>query len=93
MQANETNPVGQASAWYGQALAHDTSWIVTFTPSDLEEIDAALRSVRLTSLSLPQIDRTTFPLPNLQAKLAGHLKEIESGRGFVVLRGLPVGQV
>ena len=92
MQTIETNPVVHPSAWYGHVLAHDTSGIVTLTPAELEEIDTALQSVRQRSLQLPQIDRAAFPLPTLQTKLARVLTEIEAGRGFVVLRGLPVAR-
>ena len=92
MSAIETNPVVHPSAWYGPELAADPCWIVHFSPSDLAEIDAALGSVRDRALSLPQIDRVAFPLPTLGPKLAQHLEEIRAGRGFVVLRGLPVGR-
>ena len=92
MTAVATNPVVHPSAWYGHELAADLSWIEHLSPSDLAEIDAALRGVRAQSLTLPQIDRASFPLPTLGPKLERCLEEIRSGRGFVVLRGLPVGQ-
>lgn len=34
--------------------------------------------------------RTDFPLPGLQEKLAAIGREVENGRGFALLRGLPV---
>lgn len=39
---------------------------------------------------IPGITRRDFPLPRLGAKLAAILEEIEHGRGFVLMRGLPV---
>src|SRR4029077_5948959 len=34
----------------------------------------------------------TFRLPNLAAKLQRHLNQVQHGRGFVMLRGFPVGK-
>ncbi len=77
-------------AWYGRDLARDTCWLVQLTDADLGEIDAAIQAVTAHGLSLEQVGRSSFPLPQLGPKLAGYLTEIRDGRGFVVLRGLPV---
>ena len=92
MCAVEMKPVVHPSAWYGHALSSDSSWLEHLSPSDLAEIDGALRAVRTQGLQLPQVDRSTFVLPTLGPKLERYLAEIRDGRGFVVLRGLPVGQ-
>ena len=92
MSGIETSRIDHPSAWMGCDLANDPSWIAMFAESDLAELDAALREVKQRGLALAQIDRAAFPLPTLAPKLAGHLAEISHGRGFVVLRGLPVGR-
>jgi hypothetical protein len=82
--------VDHPSAWYGRDLMADRSWLAQLTAQDLAEIDAALRGVTARGLALAQVGRSDFPLPTLGPKLLAHLEEIRSGRGFVVLRGLPV---
>ena len=54
------------------------------------EIDAALSHLRLLGdIDFPGITPDTFPLPSLGGYLAGLGDELRSGRGFLLLRGLP----
>jgi hypothetical protein len=83
-----TKPVQHPSAWYGKDLANEPAWLIHLTPSDLAEIQDAVKGVKAHNLTLAEVGRGSFPLPTLGTKLAQHLEEIRSGRGFVVLRGL-----
>jgi hypothetical protein len=83
-----SKPVQHPSAWYGKDLANDRSWLVHLSSRDLAEIADAVSGVRSHKLALAEVGRGSFPLPTLAEKLAAHLEEIRSGRGFVVLRGL-----
>ncbi len=85
-----TEIVTGPSAWIGADLRNEPDWIYTFTPDELDELDAALQQVKTRGLAFNEIDREVFPLPTLSAKLSAFLDEIRLGRGFVVLRGLPV---
>ena len=78
------------AAWVGADLAHDNAWLHRLSAQQIAEIDAALAEVRRRNLSFPKFSAADFPLPTLQAELARHAEELENGRGFVVLRGLPV---
>ncbi len=83
-------PVAGPSAWQGRDLAGRTDWLRGFTPSEIAELDAALRATAARALPLLAIARADFPLPALGPRLAGIRAELEEGRGFVLLRGLPV---
>ncbi len=83
-------PIGGPAAWYGRDLAKQTDWIFQFTPEELEEIDAAIRQHVADGREMDQISPETFRLPKLAERLAGTLKEVLTGRGFVLLRGFPV---
>lgn len=83
-------PYQSAAAWKGPELAHSSDWIYTLSPADVAEIDDALERVRSKGLAIPNISRADFPLPRLSAALADILNQIETGRGFVLIRGLPV---
>lgn len=82
--------IDHPSAWLGSELARDTSWVYRFSPTDLAELDAALRGVRRRGLAREQIGIEAFPLASLGPRLRAILTEIRVGRGFAVLRGLPV---
>jgi len=56
----------------------------------LSELDAAVAKVTEAGLAPMAFTRETFPLPSFGATLAGMLDELENGRGFVLIRGIPV---
>ncbi len=83
-------PVTGPKAWRGAELAGDPAWNVTLTATELDELDRALAAAKATGLPLEQITRAHFPLDATARRLGAVLDEIYDGRGFVVLRGLPV---
>ena len=84
-------PLTGPAAWRGEALTSDTSWIHHLSPDAIAALDAALAHVKAQGLRFPDFVQADFPLPEaLRAQLAAHADELENGRGFTVLRGLPV---
>jgi hypothetical protein len=77
-------------AWRGADLAHDSAWIHVLSAGAIAEIDAALTTVASRGLHFPHFTRDDFPPPGLRAELDRHADELEGGRGFLLLRGLPV---
>jgi len=77
-------------AWKGAELMRDQSWIYRFSDRALEEIDAALRRVEREGRPLQAIRSVDFPLPSLSKDLLRISDELEHGRGFVQMKGLPV---
>jgi hypothetical protein len=82
--------VEHPSAWYGKDLAADPSWVVPLTPAHLAELAAALASAKSKGLGVGTLTRETFPLPTLAPALGRWLEEVNTGRGFIVVRGLNV---
>ena len=81
--------IGGPQSWYGpdQAkLAHE--WTYTLSPADVAEIEAALARVRTTPIL--EIGAAAFPVPGLASRLARIKQEVLNGRGFVMVRGLPI---
>lgn len=78
------------AAWYGPDLARRTDWLLTLSPAEVAEIDAVAKPLAAREADIAQITRADFPLPTLGPRLAGVLHELLYGRGFVVLRGLPI---
>jgi hypothetical protein len=78
------------AAWYGPDMARRSDWIVPLSAADIGEIDAAVRPLAARAADIAAVTPADFPLPTLGPKLAGVLHELLHGRGFVLLRGLPV---
>ena len=83
-------PVAGPGVWYGGELARSDDWIRPFAAHELDEIDAAVRIFTSTATSLDTLSPASFPLPSLGPVLRQVLNELLEGRGFILLRGLPV---
>jgi hypothetical protein len=57
----------------------------------LAEIDTALKGVKARRLDWVDVTRENFPLPRFAPELVWIAQELESGRGMILLRGLPLG--
>lgn len=83
-------PLATEAAWKPARMARDASWIHVLTDQDVAELEAALARVKARGLDMTEVTRDDFPLPNFAAKLAVINDEIEEGRGFALIRGVPV---
>ena len=90
MPAILRSPVASESTWTADRWASDRSWVHTLTAAEVQEIDTALQRVK--SIPLAMIGREDFPLPTVASRLARIENELEHGRGFVMLRGLPAAR-
>ncbi|MDH3683461.1 MAG: TauD/TfdA family dioxygenase [Acidimicrobiia bacterium] len=84
------HPNADPSAWTGADLDDDRSWCHELDDRARSEIDAALGRVQADDLDLSRIGPAEFPLPSLTPTLASIADQLARGRGFAVLRGLPV---
>jgi hypothetical protein len=71
-------------------MVGDTSWIYPLSPDVVATLDAALAHVKAKGLTFPNFDRGDFPIGDWAQTLLAYSDELENGRGFLVLRGLPV---
>ncbi|BBK40428.1 hypothetical protein STVA_04480 [Allostella vacuolata] len=85
-------PLRHPSAWRGEAMRGDSSWIARLSPAMCEEIDQALRAVEARGLDAAEFAAEDFPLPRTGDFLRRCRDEVERGRGFVLIRGLPAEQ-
>jgi len=82
--------IADASAWYGADLKGRTEWIENLSESEIAEVETAVERLEATSLNLSSIKSDDFPLPTLAPRLDRLLDEVVNGRGFVLIRALPV---
>ena len=84
--------IADASAWTGESVQReDGSFVTELTPEEVSDVQRALRHFSATGKPLRQLEREDFPLPVLSTRLAELRREVTDGRGFAILRGLPVG--
>ncbi|KAF9252151.1 hypothetical protein CBS147333_479 [Penicillium roqueforti] len=76
--------------WEGKDVEKRDDWVYQLSDDQLDELDAALKSFKSLGLSSGHINQSNFPLPTLRPVLRDLSKEIHTGRGFVVLRGLRI---
>jgi hypothetical protein len=79
------------SAWIGAEMrTRESEWSYRLSPPQVAEIETALQSVRARGLDIADITRGDFPLPTVGPVLEQLRGEVLNGRGFVLLRGMPV---
>jgi hypothetical protein len=86
------DPIPGPAAWRGADLARRSDWIAPLGAAAIEELDRARAAARATGRPLEALSREDFPLPGLAPRLAEWARELADGRGFLLVRGLPVGR-
>ncbi|MFM1990760.1 MAG: hypothetical protein RJA99_3717 [Pseudomonadota bacterium] len=89
----ETLPPEQTgpAAWYGPQWTGRDDWVVRLSETDVDEIEAAIAAWPARAHGAPApLEAADFPLPNLGPRLAAIRDELLNGRGFSLLKGLPV---
>ena len=77
--------------WSGYAQTESNDWVWQLTPADVAELRRAGDQAR--GIDLDAIAPEDFPLPTLGDLLAAVERELASGRGFALLRGIPVAEL
>ena len=82
--------VANAQAWTGPDMARRTEWRHELTDADRAELRRALDVARASGRALQHLEAGQFPLQQLATRLAALRAEALHGRGFFLLRGVPV---
>ena len=80
-------PVTDRSAWRPEDLKQDRSWQFRLTKDQVEELEQALKDVKMKGLTFEEITAEDFPLPSLAETVRDLLLEIRDGRGIATLSG------
>jgi hypothetical protein len=80
-----------AAAWYGPEIAKRSDWQMPLSAAEVAEVEAATRALVARDADIAVLKPQDFPLPTLGSKLKSRVDdEVLNGRGFLLLRGLPV---
>ena len=84
--------VRDRSAWYGPEITGDVDWVERLTEEEVAEVRSAVEQIEKSQLvdKLPSLTAEDVPLPRLGPRLEKLLDEVLNGRGFVLIKGLPV---
>tara|TARA_Y100000816_G_scaffold233763_1_gene179215 strand:- start:1529 stop:2572 length:1044 start_codon:yes stop_codon:yes gene_type:complete len=78
------------SAWYGPEEEEKTDWIYNLDYEDIAEINYEADKFINSENDITKINSSNFNLPNLKKKYLEIIdKELKSGRGFALIRGMP----
>jgi alpha-ketoglutarate-dependent taurine dioxygenase len=84
------SPFKGPGAWRGSDFADPEAWTYRLAPTALAELDRAMRHVRDTRTEISTLTMADFPAPCFTSDGAVLRKDVQGGRGFVVIRGLPI---
>jgi len=77
-------------AWYGPDVKLADDWIHVLTPQQIAELDAAILAPEKQGRDILTLGRDDFHIPSILPVLKEMAKAVLHGRGFYLIRGLPV---
>jgi alpha-ketoglutarate-dependent taurine dioxygenase len=87
-------PFAGPAAWAGPDMAADPSgWTIRLDAGAIAEVRAAAQAFLATGRDIGTLSAADFPLPRLAATLQALRVELILGRGFALVRALPVAEM
>jgi Taurine catabolism dioxygenase TauD, TfdA family len=83
-------PLASPQAWRGEDMRGSDGWVHELTGDEVGDLDRAVARAKRGGRSLRELGRADFDLPALAAASESWLTELDDGRGFVLVRGVPV---
>jgi hypothetical protein len=83
-------PIDHPSAWKVADFAGPADFTIDLDAAQLRDIARAVARIKAAGLGLDDLKREHFEVPSLTPVIAAIRREVADGRGFVVLRRLPV---
>lgn len=83
-------PIDHPSAWKVPDFKSPADYTIDLAAAHLRDIERALRRIKQMGLGLDDLNRDHFECPSLRPVIDEIRREIADGRGFVVIRRVPV---
>ena len=91
-EASRLVPLTGPQVWYGPDMAARTDWIRPLTPAEIAELEAAVTRLDATGIDIAAIGPQHLQSPGLQPLVEEIRAAVLHGRGFLLVRGVPVQQ-
>ena len=88
--AQPLEPIVDPAAWTAEELKATTDWAHQLSAAEIGELDASIAEISRTGRELMDLTSDDFAFPTLGPVLDGIAHDVIDGRGFVVIRGVPV---
>lgn len=82
--------VRDRSVWYGAEMAGCGDWVEWLSEKEIGEVERAIGGLEEAKVDLAGLSAKEVRLPTLAPRLRRVLDEVMKGRGFVLIKGLPV---
>ena len=83
-------PVEGPQVWYGPEVAARRDWIRPLTPAEIAALEAAVARLDATGIDIAAIGPQHLQVPELQPLVEEVRQAVLHGRGFLLVRGVPV---
>jgi len=83
-------PVVDPAGWTKEDVAASTDWLHVLSADEIADLDRAVAGIEQREIPLMDVRRETFALPALGPVLDAMRDDVVNGRGFALIRGVPV---
>jgi hypothetical protein len=83
------SPLNSQAESLGVEQGKRSDWIYELSDAEKAELDSAIRAHQGTVGSLTEVAASEYPLPVLGPGIAAWMRELDAGRGFILVRGFP----
>lgn len=90
MLTTQSGPISGPEVWSGASLRDRTDWITHLDAADAAELAGAVAALKAAGVPDMGFDKTDFRIPRMAQRLQTVRDALEGGRGFALLRGLPI---
>jgi hypothetical protein len=87
------SPIDAPAAWRGPEMARSEEWIYRLSRAEVAEVERLIAALRESAKPREQITRADVRLGALAPAVREWREMLERGRGFVLVRGLPVDRM
>lgn len=85
--------IGSGATWTAADVSDAGTWTHHLTAEQREQIAASARTARASGHRPSTLSQGHFQLPGLAAEVAGWNQALNSGHGFVLIRGFPINEL
>ena len=86
-------PAVDPAAWYADDMLKTDDWIYTLSDAEIGDLMDAVAGAEAQGVDIKDIARENFPLPVFGPVLDDIYGDLTEGRGFILIRGLPVADI